>query len=962
MKKAISLMLAMICAFTFMFVCPVTFKAEAASYFLGSGTESDPYKITTKNDLFLLSTLVNDDSTSVDYYDKCYIQTKDIDLEGEKFTPIGTREESGGRGFSGLYNGNNNNIYDFYVERDWNFNGLFGWIYGGAVENVTIYGEINCPNANNCGGITGDIGSGGARYIKNCAFIGNITGKNLVGGIAGASWISCTIENCYFNGKIALTGDGGYAGGIIGVINNGWEDTTGSSTIRNCYAVSKVKGICNGGVIGLFTKNNENSTSLIENNYYLETMASSGITGDYTDGCSPLNKNEMKSLDNMLGNPFVHNDVEQFNDGYPIFEWQLDDAENSIPVVIPFAGTGSKFDPYQIETAEDLFMLSEAVNDDTTGDYFRRCYYIQTKDIDLNNEFFTPIGLNSDFIGSYDGNYHKISNLKISISKSSCGLFGSVSESGTVCRLSVTGSVTSTGSNVGGIVGLLTDNALMTACDYHGSVDGVENVGALVGAVKNGVAVEACYSDASVNGQSAVGGLIGCVQSDNNSSVIKQLYFSGDVSSDDTQQGAVLGVNNDKSLEISSIYFLSSICDGNAINSEPATGCTKLSSTALKACADMLGTPFTSNQSTLYGGYPVFEWQSTPYQFKGSGTESDPYKISTRTDLENMRVLINSSYFNQIYGAAHYVQTADIDLGDELWTPIASFESGQTFRGVYDGGCHYINGLNVNLNLESTGLFGITDGARIFDIVVYGSVIGAEKYSGGIVGKAMNNTEVECCGFIGSITCESSAGGIVGNIVNNCIISDCYHNGTVSSNGYAGGIAGTISFDDNIDGASVMIQNCYQANGAVSGETYSGCILGNCDIKSDSSNTVSILNCFSTTDADAVTNQANATKDNTLLVTRSMLKKASEDLGNCFTDNTSTTLNDGYPVFTWQIKSDVVGDVNNDGVFNVSDVVMMQKWLLCVGQLTTWENGDLCEDNQLNAFDLCLMKQKLIND
>lgn len=56
----------------------------------------------------------------------------------------------------------------------------------------------------------------------------------------------------------------------------------------------------------------------------------------------------------------------------------------------------------------------------------------------------------------------------------------------------------------------------------------------------------------------------------------------------------------------------------------------------------------------------------------------------------------------------------------------------------------------------------------------------------------------------------------------------------------------------------------------------------------------------------------------------------------------------------------VKGDVNNDGVFGVSDVVKMQKWLLCVGELTNWENGDLCEDNVIDAFDLCLMRKMLI--
>ncbi len=56
----------------------------------------------------------------------------------------------------------------------------------------------------------------------------------------------------------------------------------------------------------------------------------------------------------------------------------------------------------------------------------------------------------------------------------------------------------------------------------------------------------------------------------------------------------------------------------------------------------------------------------------------------------------------------------------------------------------------------------------------------------------------------------------------------------------------------------------------------------------------------------------------------------------------------------------VRGDVNSDKVFNVVDIVMMQKWLLGSGVLTDWEMGDVCEDGVINTFDLCLMKRMLI--
>lgn len=64
-----------------------------------------------------------------------------------------------------------------------------------------------------------------------------------------------------------------------------------------------------------------------------------------------------------------------------------------------------------------------------------------------------------------------------------------------------------------------------------------------------------------------------------------------------------------------------------------------------------------------------------------------------------------------------------------------------------------------------------------------------------------------------------------------------------------------------------------------------------------------------------------------------------------------------YIVLAMTEKEIVKGDINSDGVFSVSDIVMMQKWLVCKGDLTNWKAGDLYEDNIINVFDLCLMKQ-----
>lgn len=59
----------------------------------------------------------------------------------------------------------------------------------------------------------------------------------------------------------------------------------------------------------------------------------------------------------------------------------------------------------------------------------------------------------------------------------------------------------------------------------------------------------------------------------------------------------------------------------------------------------------------------------------------------------------------------------------------------------------------------------------------------------------------------------------------------------------------------------------------------------------------------------------------------------------------------------------IKGDVNNDGFFTIADVILLKKWLVEKPDaiLENWKAGDLCEDNIINVFDLCLMMRKLIN-
>ncbi|MCM1225687.1 MAG: dockerin type I repeat-containing protein, partial [Lachnospiraceae bacterium] len=77
-------------------------------------------------------------------------------------------------------------------------------------------------------------------------------------------------------------------------------------------------------------------------------------------------------------------------------------------------------------------------------------------------------------------------------------------------------------------------------------------------------------------------------------------------------------------------------------------------------------------------------------------------------------------------------------------------------------------------------------------------------------------------------------------------------------------------------------------------------------------------------------------------------------VGDTTTETTVTTT----PIVT----TDVIGDVNDDGNFNVADVLLIQKWLVGIPntEIANWQAADLCKDGKLNVFDLCMLKRRLL--
>ena len=227
-----------------------------------------------------------------------------------------------------------------------------------------------------------------------------------------------------------------------------------------------------------------------------------------------------------------------------IAHWAMDETEGTIAhdsvssydgifrnMIRYSGGSGTVANPYQIADADDILELAA-----TTADY-SKCF-ILTADIDLEGQVFTTAIIAPDtsssnsfqgiaFIGTFDGNGHKITNFTINGgSNDYLGLFGYTASGSQIKNLGLenfTVSGTSVSYYIGGLAGY-NNSGSISNCYSTGTVSGDMYVGGLVGWNYAG-SISQCYSTGAVSGSDYVGGLVG-----RNGGSISQCYSTGAVS------------------------------------------------------------------------------------------------------------------------------------------------------------------------------------------------------------------------------------------------------------------------------------------------------------------------------------------------------------------------------------------------------------------------------------------------
>ena len=165
---------------------------------------------------------------------------------------------------------------------------------------------------------------------------------------------------------------------------------------------------------------------------------------------------------------------------------------------------------YQITKETELHWFASEVNSGNTAISARLL-----NDLALTSGNWYPIGKTGHaYTGTFDGDGHKITNLKVELAQDEVGFFGLIGAGGKVQKLHVQGTVKATGTanQTGGIAGVMSDTegvASITDCTFEGTVSGGLQVGGIVGSVGLNNKVERCGSDATVSGSERVGGIAG---------------------------------------------------------------------------------------------------------------------------------------------------------------------------------------------------------------------------------------------------------------------------------------------------------------------------------------------------------------------------------------------------------------------------------------------------------------------
>ncbi len=500
-------------------------------------------------------------------------------------------------------------------------------------------------------------------------------------------------------------------------------------------------------------------------------------------------------------------------------------------------GRGTKNEPYLIYNEEQLRGI----------EHYPDAYFRLEEDINLKNDW-QPITIKEKgylgFAGELDGNYHKITGMKIKTHNKNAGLFSAlyggrvtrlyvdgdvsansnggiiagVSEGGRISRCIAVGRVMTTGNNAGGIVG--TNNGevidsvsavyMVKAGMYAGGISGANR-----GDIKN--SLSAAYSVSADMYASAVAGVNVGGNIFNN--VCAGIYADDIITTKtgrittNKQYGKTRGnYCYDKMICDSTVNIAEDTHDGLDVSWEELTSLEFYSDIMSWDVKDIWGTGLSEEFRLI-----SLKGFGEPDLIKGI-TVYSPMKISTAREL--MRIGENTEY--------HYILTDDISLkSSPSWTVVCQQNQQDTggFNGTFDGNGHSISGMRINNSSNGmSGMFGVISAGVVRNLTLTDIYVEGEGLAGTIAGE--NYGYIENCSVEGNISITqkgstASAGGVAGN--NYGFIENTISRVNIHGEGQAltlGGVtAANEGFIDNTEycGKIYTEKDTENANGVIGG-------------------------------------------------------------------------------------------------------------------------------------------------
>ena len=451
-----------------------------------------------------------------------------------------------------------------------NYSGQSGEHFGGIVGSgcglslCANYADIT-TESDNVGGLAGVVSPGGnSEGMRNCMNVGNVKGRQNVGGLVGNCYVDNNVNN-YSIGRVEATNQ--YAGLLVGMYGN-----NPSTAFKKTYYVKEGLVVENGTTTAGKYYGNGTITAPVE-----AVPQADVASGKLATMLASVNSTWGQDLEQKNSYPVLNGKAVYFSgrilcNGHLLSEAYTNDKTKE--AITPahsqeyedggfctachesreLHGTGTAEDPYLISNVAQLESLRDLSNEGSAS-YTAHAQLVNDIDLDYASaSSWIPISKSYSFVGTFDGNGHCIKNLYSSFYQGGfVGLFGDV-RGGTIKNLTVEGVIESSCSNqgmiagfsagtnyyncvakgrintngsssyVGGIVGKTTktssSNPVVQGCASYVDIfsTGTYTAG-LVGMAGNGINMEACANYGNVTGTANVGGLMGYNNPDSESRI-----------------------------------------------------------------------------------------------------------------------------------------------------------------------------------------------------------------------------------------------------------------------------------------------------------------------------------------------------------------------------------------------------------------------------------------------------------